>query len=113
MSKRQQAVQFSTVAKVLLVSLFLGGSGVGYVLQKGQIRDLKAQKDGNEQAIDQLVNEQRRLNAVLNGATTSPRINAYLLRHRVEMQQPDLRKIVTVPEPQFSSRNSKMSLVGQ
>ncbi|GEM_PF-2061847 len=113
MNKRQQSVQFSTVAKVLLVSLFLGGSGVGYVLQKGQIRDLKNQRDENEKTIDGFVNEQRRANTDLNRATTSPQINAYLFGHRIQMQQTDLRKVVTVREPQYSARNTKMSLVRQ
>jgi hypothetical protein len=113
MSKLHQSVQFSTVAKVLLVSLFLGGSGVGYVLQQGQINDLKKQRTANEKTIDGLVNEQRRANADLNRATTGPQINAYLLGHRIRMQQTDLRTVVTIQEPKLAARNDKMSLVRQ
>lgn len=113
MSKRQQAVQFSTVAKVLLVSLFLGGSGVGYVLQKGQIRDLMDQKARNESLIDELVNDQRRWKAEFNRATTRPQIHSYMLRHRLQMQQTDLREVVTMREPTIPGTHATVSLVRQ
>jgi len=113
MRKRQHAVQFSTVAKVLLVSMFLGGSGVGYVLQKGQIRSLRNQQVENEETIDGLVNDQRRWNSELNKATGGAQINGYLALHNLQMQQTDFRSIVTIREPQFSPRNAKMSLVRQ
>ncbi len=113
MSKRQQSVQFSTVAKVLLVSLFLGGSGVGYVLQKGQIVSLTKQRDKNVKELERLYNEQRESNAKLNRATTSANINAYLADQRVQMQQTDLRQVVTIPEPSVLGGTPKMSLVQQ
>jgi hypothetical protein len=112
MSKRQHAVQFSTVAKVLLVGFFLGGSGVGYVLQKGQIVTLENQKSRNEVIIDRLVNDDRRWNAELDRATTSPQINGYLQLHNVQMQQTDFQNIVTVQEPVFTVTKPGVSLVG-
>jgi hypothetical protein len=113
MSKRQQAVQFSTVAKVLLVSLFLGGSGVGYVLQKGQILDLKKQKAENEIAIDRLEKELLEWNADLNQTTTRPRIHSYMLSHRLKMQPTDLREVVTMQEPPIPGTRTTVSLVRQ
>ena len=113
MKKRRHSVEFSTVAKVLLVSLFLGGSGVGYVLQKSQILSLKDQQSRNEAEIDRLENDLRRWNAELNRATTSPQINGYLHLHNVQMQQTEFERIVTLHEPNYSAGKSKMSLVRQ
>ena len=110
MSKRQHAVQFSTVAKVLLVSLFLGGSGVGYVLQKGQIRSLRMEKTRNGRQIGKLVDDQRRVDVKLSESTNPSMINEYLKHHGIVLRERDLMTIRTVHEPRISSKQSPVAI---
>lgn len=111
MSKRQHSVQFSTVAKVLLVSLFLGGSGVGYVLQKSQIRTLRTERKKNAAMISRLVDQQRQVDLELSKSTRPSQIIQFLKDHDVLMQPTNLREVYTVQEPKITTASSDVSLV--
>jgi hypothetical protein len=56
------AVRFSTVARVLLLCLFFGGSAIGYVWQQGQIMKLNVRRKALESAVAELQMQNRRRN---------------------------------------------------
>jgi len=113
MGKKNQAVQFSTVAKVLLVSLFLGGSGVGYVLQKGQIRALRMERDKNTTRISRLVDEVRQVDALLVEATRSQEILRRLEHFDIQLHPTSRERIVTVTEPDPIPPKKDVKFAGQ
>jgi len=110
MAKKNHAVQFSTVAKVLLISLFLGGSGVGYVLQKGQIRTLRMEREENARQIQELSDKLRRVDAELETAKGRAEILLGLERHNIELGPTDWQFVVTLPEPGEARRRADLEI---
>ena len=112
MARKNQAVQFTTVAKVLLISLFLGGSGVGYVLQKSQIRSLRAERDKQWDEIELLENHVRRLDAELIRATSKDEILRSLDHFQLDLRSAEWGSVVTVQEPRITRRRQTIHIVG-
>lgn len=79
------------LVKVILLCLFFGGSGVGYVWQKKQIHELGQQKGRKEQRLMKLREHNRSLRDTL-AALSSPRA----LDARVK----DLNLGLVVPRPE-------------
>lgn len=113
MGRKNQAVRFSTVAKVLLVSFFLGGSGVGYVLQKSQIRQLRMESDKHAAEIELLKDAERSIDAELVKATQKEAILHALRVHGIQLGPAEWENIVTVWEPDSIPAVRELSFAGK
>lgn len=99
MRKRQTAVQASTIAKVVALSIFLGGSGVGYVFQKSQISGLNHEKDANAEAIRELEQRRNRIKFAIEQQTTRDRLLEAARRFNLPLEEPPPQRIIPLPEP--------------
>lgn len=100
MKKRPAAVQASTVAKVVALSIFLGGSGVGYVFQNSQIKGLEGQLKANAGVLGDLEITQHQLQNDLNQATRRDRLQELAQHFHLNLQQPPIEMLRRLPEPQ-------------
>jgi len=112
MKNRSTAVQASTIAKVVALSIFLGGSGVGYVFQKSQIYGLSHQSEANIEIIHEL--EQRRvaIKFRLEQATSREQLELSARLFRLPLQEPPRSRIITLTEPRIEPARP-MSLATQ
>lgn len=99
MSSRHNAVRAGTIAKVVALSLFLGGSGVGYVFQKGQIHGLAEQRKKNEFALGKLEQNLTELKLKLENVTSEEQLGRNLQKFRIQLVKPDPRGVITLNEP--------------
>lgn len=99
MNRSATTVNATTVAKVLALSLFLGGSGVGYVFQRGQIHEMTRQARANEMKIRDREFARNQLRVRIAEATSRARLELAARRFGLEMQMPDPRVVITLPEP--------------
>lgn len=102
MSSRHNAVRAGTIAKVVALSLFLGGSGVGYVFQKGQIDGLAEQRKRNELAIGKLEQNLTELKLKLEKVTSEEQLGRNLRKFRIQLTKPDPRGVITLNEPSLA-----------
>jgi hypothetical protein len=112
MTRPSNAVKAATVAKVLALSLLLGGSGVGYVFQKDQIHGLMQQVKDNDQTIHELVTRQKQLKALLEESTTRARLELLGRHFQLGLQMPGPGRTVTLGEPEIH-RDAPVQLVNQ
>lgn len=109
MRNRQTHVQAATIAKVVALSLFLGGSGVGYVFQKGQIRGLAKQVAANDEVLNELETRQRNLRIALEASTSRAQLELARRHFNLPLVQPDRQHVLTLPEPRTNaSRNVQL-----
>lgn len=99
MRKRQNAVQASTIAKVVALGIFLGGSGVGYVFQKSQISGLYRQKDANAEAIHELEQRRNKIKFAIEQQTTRDRLLEAARRFNLPLLEPPPERVITLNEP--------------
>jgi uncharacterized protein HemX len=101
MRNRQTHIQAATIAKVVALSLFLGGSGVGYVFQKGQIDGLARQVAANDEVLNELETRQRILKLRLEQSTSRPQLELARRDFNLPLVQPDRQHVLTLPEPRI------------
>lgn len=101
MVNKPNAVNATTVAKVLALSLFLGGSGVGYVFQKGQIDGLKKQEEANVLKIYDLSRRSDNLKVRLAGVTSRAQLELAGRHFQLQLRMPDPGQVITLPEPRL------------
>jgi hypothetical protein len=93
------AAWLGPLAKVILLCLFFGGSGVGYVWQKKQIHELGQQKGRKEQRLMQLREHNRALRDAL-AALSSPRaLDARVKELNLGLVVPPPEQILRLEEP--------------
>lgn len=112
MRNRQTHIQAATIAKVVALSLFLGGSGVGYVFQKGQIRGLAKQVAANDEVLNELEARQRSLKFDLEQSNSRAQLELARRRFNLPLVQPDRQHVLTLPEPRIDPPR-KIQLVNQ
>jgi uncharacterized protein HemX len=112
MRNRQTHIQAATIAKVVALSLFLGGSGVGYVFQGGQIDGLAKQIRANDEVLNELETRQRYLKMQLEESTSRARLELARRQFNLPLAQPDRQHVLTLPEPQIDPPR-KIQLVNQ
>lgn len=100
MRKRQTVVQAGTIAKVVALGLFLGGSGVGYVFQDSQIKGLNKQFGANEDQIRELKNKLQDLKMQIEQATTRQSLEASARHFHLPLQEPEPNHLIPLPEPE-------------
>ena len=103
MKNRQTHVQAATIAKVVALSLFLGGSGVGYVFQQGQIDGLARQIKANDEALNELETRHRYLKLRLEQSTSRAELEQARRRFNLPLARPDRQHVITLPEPRIGS----------
>lgn len=99
MTNQRTAITASTIAKVLALSIFLGGSGVGYVFQKGQIDGLENQAKSNDERIHELEERRKNLKFRLAATTSREKLEVSARLHKLDLRMPDPGQVVTLPEP--------------
>jgi hypothetical protein len=110
MKNRPHTVQAGTVAKVIALSLFLGGAGVGYVFQLSQIDGLKKQAKANDEIIRDLVLQQDTLRINLERATSRPVLEQAARRFNLPLTKPEHGHTIVLPEPPLASaRNPRLA----
>ena len=112
MNSRHNAVRAGTIAKVVALSLFLGGSGVGYVFQQGQIHRLAEQRIRNESALYELDQARAGLKLELEKGTAEVQLRRNLQKYRSPLAKPDPRGIITLLEPALEPHR-ELKLVNQ
>ncbi len=112
MRNRQTQIPATTIAKVVALSLFLGGSGVGYVFQKGQIDGLARQVAANEEVLNELETRQQRLKLKLEESTSRAELELAGRYFKLPLAQPDRQHVLTLPEPRIDPPR-KIQLVNQ
>ncbi|HAV65277.1 MAG TPA: hypothetical protein DCY13_23255 [Verrucomicrobiales bacterium] len=112
MKKQHQAVRAGTIAKVVALSLFLGGAGVGYVFQKSQIYSLSQQRNARDRTIADLEQEQRDLIASLEKITSTPVLEKRINDLKLGLAKPGLRQVRTLAEPSIHPTPRAIELVG-
>jgi hypothetical protein len=99
MTTQRTAITASTIAKVLALSIFLGGSGVGYVFQNGQIRGLNSQAKRNDERIHELEERRKNLKFRLAAMTSRDKLELSARYHKLDLRMPDPGQVITLPEP--------------
>lgn len=93
------AAWLGPLVKVILLCLFFGGSGVGYVWQKKQIYELGQQKGRKEQRLMKLREHNRALRDAL-AALSSPRaLDARVKELNLGLVVPEPEQILRLEEP--------------
>lgn len=106
MRNRQTHIQAATIAKVVALSLFLGGSGVGYVFQQGQIDGLARQLKANDDVLSELETRHRYLKILVERSTSRAELEQARQRFNLPLSQPDRQHVITLPEPRIDSPRS-------
>jgi len=108
-------IRFGPALKALLMCLLIGGSGVGYVWQKGQIDELSAQKKKRETRLRALEDRNEKLNQQL-GKMRSPRYLEARIKDLnlglVPPQQAQVWRLVE-PGPESQARTNDVQFVAR
>lgn len=107
MKRRQHGVDASTIAKVVALSLFIGGSGVGYVFQKSQINALDLQKKANDDLIEDLKMHHAIAKNRVEGATSRQGLEARARQFSLPLGKPGY--VIELPEPRLGP-NTELNL---
>jgi len=99
MKNRQTAIQASVVAKVVALSLFLGGSGVGYVYQKNQIHALHRRATANEESLHELRQQRDLIKLGLEQTISRERLELSARLFQLPLGKPERNRIIVLPEP--------------
>lgn len=112
MANRPTSVNATTIAKVLALSLFLGGSGVGYVYQKAQNQGLVKQLAANEIKKYELMRKSETLRVRLAASTSRARLELLSRQFGLLLRMPEPGQVITLPEPKFE-RTAGINLANQ
>ncbi|MCX8090330.1 MAG: septum formation initiator family protein [Verrucomicrobiae bacterium] len=93
------AIRFGPALKALLLCALLGGSGVGYVWQKGQINELGQQILKRERALAQLQEQNKKLRDQLALLRSPAMLEARARELNLGLVAPRPQQIVTLLEP--------------
>jgi cell division protein FtsB len=100
-NRRQQsaAIRFGPALKALLLCALFGGSGVGYVWQKGQINELGQQIVKRERALAQLREQNKKLRDQLALLRSPAMLEQRARELNLGLMPPRPAQIVTLMEP--------------
>ena len=93
------AVRFVPALKALLLCLLLGGSAVGYVLQKNKIYELGRQITKREAALERLKWENKLRASQLADMQIPSRLIERIREMKLGLAQPPPGQMVWLPEP--------------
>jgi cell division protein FtsB len=93
------AIRFGPALKAFLLCLLIGGSGVGYVWQKDQIRRLGQQIKDRETRLAQLVDENQKRRKQLGTLRSPPFIEARVRELNLGLVAPQPMQVWRMGEP--------------
>src|SRR5215469_11593362 len=96
---RSAAIRFGPALKAFLLCLFIGGSGVGYVWQKDQIRRLGQQIKEREMKLSLLEDENEKRKKQLAGMRSPSYLEARIKELKLGLEAPQLSQVWHLNEP--------------
>jgi cell division protein FtsL len=93
------ALRFGPAVKALLLCLFIGGSGVGYVWQKSQITQLGQQIKQRETKLAELKNQNEKARRTLAELRSPKRLERQASSLNLGLLPPAPSQVVSRPEP--------------
>jgi len=96
---RSAAIRFGPALKAFLLCLFIGGSGVGYVWQKDQIRRLGMQIKDREIRLSQLVDENEKRKKQLGSMRSPGYLETRIKELNLGLVAPQLSQVWHLTEP--------------
>ena len=93
------AVRLVPAIKALFLCLVVGGSGIGYVWQKNQIRELGAQRKKLEVALEERKRLNKKCRDALNELQSPRMLEARIKKMNLGLVLPQQSQIVRLPEP--------------
>jgi hypothetical protein len=110
------AIRFGPALKAFLLCALIGGSGVGYVWQKGQINELGQQISKRERAFGRLQDQNKKLRDRLAMLRSPAKLDLRVRDLNLGLGQPQPSQIWRLAEPRewpSSSREPAGQLVAQ
>jgi cell division protein FtsB len=100
-NRRQQsaAIRFGPALKAVCLCLMIGGSAVGYVWQKDQLRQLSEQIVQSERRLAELRVANEKLRRQLNDLRSPPNVERLVQRLNLGLARPSPEQVVRLPEP--------------
>lgn len=100
-NRRQQsvAVRFGPALKAVILCLVIGGSAVGYVWQKDQIRQLALQISQEERELNKLRRENTERRCRLDALCSAASLEELAWRKDLGLVEPSPVQVIRLPEP--------------
>jgi len=92
------AVRFGPAIKALVLCVFIGGSGIGYVGQKNQLHILGAQFKAREVKLDRLRHENDEKEGVLKSLESPRELDARVKQMNLDLIAPQPNQIIRLVE---------------
>ena len=96
---RTAASRFGPALKAFLLCLLIGGSGVGYVWQKDQIRRLSQQIKERETRLKKLKDENEKRRQELARLRLPSSLTAQIQKWNLGLAQPQMSQVLRLTEP--------------
>ena len=93
------AIRFGPALKAFTLCLVIGGSAVGYVWQKDQIRQLGERISRSEQSLQELRRRNERLRGDLLALRSPQNLERLAQHHNLGLRQPAPDQVIRLPEP--------------
>ena len=93
------AVRFGPALKALLLCIFFGGAGVGYVWQKNQLHALGTQISQRERLLGELKQQNKMRRMQFELMCSAPELEARIKRLNLGLVQPTMAQRIRLPEP--------------
>lgn len=93
------ALRVGVVVKALLLCVFVGGAGVGYVWNKNQIHQLGREIKARELQLAELQRRNKMRTDQLAALVSPPALEARVRRLNLGLAQPPLSQVVVLAEP--------------
>jgi cell division protein FtsB len=103
------AVRFGPALKAMMLCLLIGGSGIGYVWQKDQLRQLGQQIKRREQRLDWLSDQNKKLREQLAKMRTPEYLEWRIKDLKLGLAQPQPAQVCRLPEPSRELKPSSSS----
>jgi len=93
------AIRFGPALKAVVLCLLIGGSAVGYVWQKDQIRQLDERTGRAERLLDEARRRNVNLRGELSALQSVPNLERLARQHNLGLVQPAPDQVIRLPEP--------------
>jgi len=93
------AIRFGPALKAVALCLVIGGSAVGYVWQKDQLRQLGERIAKGEQSLDELRRKNVKLRGELSTLQSAPNLERLAQQYNLGLVQPAPHQVILLPEP--------------
>jgi len=103
------AIRFGPALKALLLCLFIGGSGIGYVWQKSQIYELGQQRKKRELRLAELQVQNKKMKDQLAMLQLPAKLDEQVRRLKLGLGPPRPAQVWRVAEPAVPTQSSALS----